>query len=273
MQAAVESAHSGAEALRNLGLRPAGGNHQSLKRWTAFYGIDTDHFDLNWAARHPTRRFQPLEELMVRGSNYSRGSLKRRLFAEGLKARACELCGQGEEWRGVRMSLILDHVNGDATDNRLDNLRILCPNCNATLDTHCGRGGRIERLPRDCVRCGIAFTPRSDEQRYCSRQCGVHARGTNDPKPHIRKVERPPYEQLKAELAASNYSAVGRRYGVSDNAVRKWMRWYEASAAREAAAARETAAREAAADRKTAARDPAAPKAPQAGGEDARRAA
>jgi transposase-like protein len=47
------------------------------------------------------------------------------------------------------------------------------------------------------------------------------------PRPETRKVERPPYDVLMAELAASNYSAVGRKYGVSDNAVRKWVRWYE----------------------------------------------
>ena len=43
-----------------------------------------------------------------------------------------------------------------------------------------------------------------------------------------RRVERPPYEQLMREIAETNWSAVGRKYGVSDNAVRKWVRWYEA---------------------------------------------
>ena len=49
--------------------------------------------------------------------------------------RRCELCGQTESWRGRTMALILDHVNGVPTDNRLENLRIVCPNCAATLDT------------------------------------------------------------------------------------------------------------------------------------------
>jgi transposase-like protein len=62
--------------------------------------------------------------------------------------------------------------------------------------------------------------------------CGRRSRGLRDPHPERRKVERPPYEQLVAELAESNWSAVARRYGVSDNAVRKWVQWYEADAER-----------------------------------------
>jgi len=59
------------------------------------------------------------------------------LYQEKLKNKVCELCGQDENWNGKKMSLILDHINGINNDNRLENLRIVCPNCNATLDTHC----------------------------------------------------------------------------------------------------------------------------------------
>lgn len=51
----------------------------------------------------------------------------------------CELCGQDEIWHGRRMSLILDHVNGVRDGNRIENLNIVCPNCAATLPTHCGK--------------------------------------------------------------------------------------------------------------------------------------
>jgi hypothetical protein len=89
---------------------------------------------------------------------------------EGYKERACDMCGQGEIWPGRQLSLILDHVNGVRDDNRLDNLRILCPNCAATLDTHCGRKNRLAL--RRCRRCGREFQPASESQRYCSRDCG-----------------------------------------------------------------------------------------------------
>ena len=107
----------------------------------------------------------------MRDSTYSRNALKRRLYKAGVKRRACELCGQGELWRGREMALILDHANGVATDNRLENLRIVCPNCAATLPTHCGRN--VDPVaPRECLRCGSAFRPRSSRQRYCSLECG-----------------------------------------------------------------------------------------------------
>jgi hypothetical protein len=178
----------------------------------------------------------PIEEVLVKNSTYNRGNLKRRLYSEGLKRRRCELCGQGESWQGRTMSLVLDHINGDGTDNRLENLRIVCPNCAATLDTHCGRN-----LPRErsCRACGASFAPINRTNFYCSQGCVGRARsrglvGSNRgrPFPERRKAKRPPYEQLLREIEETSFLAVGRKYGVSDNAVRKWIRWYENEAER-----------------------------------------
>ena len=165
----------------------------------------------------------------MNGSTVQRRTLKERLYDAGLKPRACELCGQGEEWQGKRMSLILDHVNGCSTDNRLENLRIVCPNCNATLDTHCGRNA-VTLTDRPCARCGVTFLPRYGTQRHCSRACGMRHDRRGRPLPGARRAERPPYEQLLAEVAALGWSGTGRKYGVSDNAIRKWVRAYERAA-------------------------------------------
>jgi hypothetical protein len=226
---AVANAPSIAAALRRLGLRAAGGNYQTLKKLIGFYGISTDHFDPYWALNGPQMHKRvPLEEILVEGSAYNRAKLKERLYQEGLKVRACELCGQGEKWRGRRMSLIIDHINGVGDDNRLENLRIVCPNCAATLETHCGRKNTVNRRPRACLHCGSTFIPKYDANRYCSRACGMRSQGPRDPHPERRKAERPPYEQVLTEIAELGYSGVGRRYGVSDDAVRKWVRWYRA---------------------------------------------
>jgi hypothetical protein len=227
---AVSASRSLSETLKRLGQRPAGGNFRTLRTWLDRWCITTDHFERFAGAGAGLRAFEarPLDELLIEGSTYSRQSLKRRLYSEGLKQRACEMCGQDELWNGRRMALILDHINGVANDNRIQNIRIVCPNCAATLDTHCGRN-RPHLTERPCSHCGTLFLPRSEENRYCSRECGVKwdrsvLRGL---RPSAHKTSWPPYEQLLGEISSIGFCAVGRRYGVSDNAVRKWVRAYE----------------------------------------------
>ncbi len=245
-RAAIGASKSWAESLRRLGLCSSGGAWRVLKKYAEIWEIPTEHFDPRArCGENLTRKQKPLSEVLVQGSSHSRQNIKRRLLAEGLKEPRCELCGQGEIWRGRPMSMILDHINGVRDDHRLENLQMVCPNCAATLDTHCGRRNRIERAKRQCLRCREEFVPRYASQRYCSRRCGVRwdragltrkrpgRRGV--PVARYRKVERPPYEKLLAEIAATSYLAVGRKYGVSDNAVRKWVRFYERQRAREAA--------------------------------------
>ena len=227
---AVAASFSYAEALRRLELCTTGGNRQTLRKWVARWDIETTHFDPDIARREGFRRpARPLEEILVENSTYSRNHLKDRLYAASLKQPICELCGQGELWRGRRMALILDHINGLRDDNRLENLRIVCPNCAATFDTHCGRKNRTDSDDRECLRCGASFRPKYPRQRYCSRACGMRsprpARGVSNPA--LRRVERLPHDQLLREIGQTSFAAVGRKFGVSDNANRKWVRHYE----------------------------------------------
>jgi hypothetical protein len=208
-----------------------------LRKYAGLWGISTDHFDPYAAVRgRGASARQPLEEILVEHSTYSRNHLKQRLYDEEVKQPVCELCGQGEIWRGRVMGLILDHVNGVSDDNRLSKLRIVCPNCAATLDTHCARKRRVIRVEQDCVRCGKSFRPRDGRQRYCSRECGTRWDRSGIPRLGARRVDRPPYAQLLREVNAIGYSATGRRYGVTDNAIRKWLKQYEHEAERADAA-------------------------------------
>lgn len=225
---AVAASLSWAETLRRLGYCPTGGNWRTLKKRTAALDISTSHFDPYAAARGPHRsRRIPLDQILVERSTYSRTNLKGRLYEAGLKERQCELCGVGELWRGKRMSLILDHANGVRDDNRLENLRMVCPNCAATFDTHCGRNGRDALDPRACLRCAVEFVPKYRQQRYCSRECGTRWDRRGIKLVRARKVDRPPRDQVLREVEELGYSAAGRKYGVTDNAVRKWLRAYE----------------------------------------------
>jgi hypothetical protein len=186
-------------------MRPAGGNHSLLRKYVdEIWRIPTGHFDAAGSSiRNLHRPPVPLAEVLVEGSTYSRGKLKERLFSEGLKERRCEQCDRGELWRGRPMSLILD---GPAM--------------------------------RECKRCGKQFTAKYRTHMYCSRTCGVRwDRASLRGQPHLgqRKVARPSYRQLLDEIEATGFVAVGCKYGVSDNAVRKWVRFYERQMEREAA--------------------------------------
>ena len=108
---------TGREALRRLGA--SGGRRQprgteAIGRARLRHSDESFRSATRTAGAHLQRQRIPLEQVLIEGSTYTRHSLKRRLYETGLKARACELCGQGEEWRGASMSLILDHINGVA---------------------------------------------------------------------------------------------------------------------------------------------------------------
>ena len=83
------------------------------------------------------------------------------------------------------MSLILDHINGIPDDNRLENLRIVCPNCAATLDTHCGRKNRLPRERRmlPSVRGGRSFAKYDEPPLLLSACCRTHSKGPREPEP------------------------------------------------------------------------------------------
>lgn len=196
------------EVLIKMNLRTAGGNYKVLHKYIEKYEIDTSHFSKRIEIYKKTlglynlQRKKQLSEILIENSDYSRTSLKERLYKEGLKKRECELCGQGELWEGKKMSLILDHINGVHNDNRLINLRIVCPNCNATLDTHCGKHNRKKEKP-------------------------IKIKTQQKPKIITRKFKRPSLQQLQNEVAEFGYSGTGRKYGVSDNSIRKWIKSYE----------------------------------------------
>ena len=184
-----------------MNLRSAGGNFNTLRKYIEKFELDTSHFIKNYEMMVSINKKIPLEDVLIEKSTYARNSLKDRLYSEGLKERKCELCGQDEEWQGKKMSLILDHKNGIHNDNRLENLRIVCPNCNATLDTHCGKN--IKKDIKVKINNRIEYNVKR------------------------RTVERPSLDELKKEIELLGLEGTGRKYNVTGNSIKKWVKTYE----------------------------------------------
>ena len=201
--------------LRHWGMENKGSNGRTLKERIEYEGLSVSHIYENHRIGKPQiDSATPLDEIMVEDSTYSRGCLKRRLLKVGMLKDKCVICGQENSWNDNKLVLVLDHINGKSNDHRLENLRLLCPNCNSQQDTFAGR--KNKKPPTKCPQCDGAMQRKSKLCIYCSNRKA---------KPERRKVKsRPSKELLEAQVKETSYCAVGRKYGVSDNAIRKWIK-------------------------------------------------
>jgi hypothetical protein len=139
---AVRESTSIAGVLRTLGVTISGWYYLRVHRQVARDGPDTSHWLGKGHLRGRTHTFSksmPLDTILVQCSTYAdTGQLKRRLIRSGLLRDVCAACGV-TEWQGRKLVLQLDHVNGIGDDHRLENLRLLCPNCHSQTETYCGR--------------------------------------------------------------------------------------------------------------------------------------
>lgn len=143
---AVKQSKSYRNVIKLLGLVPAGGNYVQVQYRIKSLGLNTSHFTgMGWSKglRYHNSALLPLESLLVVGSRTSSFKLKKRLIEVGLKKAACELCGWAERSVDGRIPVELDHINGNHFDNRLENLRVLCPNCHSLQLTHRGKNKKV----------------------------------------------------------------------------------------------------------------------------------
>lgn len=136
------------DILLDMGLSSRSGNYTTLKGKIEQYKIDTSHFDPVKAGQiKKIERGEgpiPLNEILEgKHPTYKTYHLKKRLLDSGIKQPVCEECGLKGIWNGKPIQHELDHINGVSTDHRLENLRLLCPNCHSQTPTFKGKNRRI----------------------------------------------------------------------------------------------------------------------------------
>lgn len=147
---AVKDSYSIRMVIKKLGLVPAGGNYDQVNRYISELGVSTDHFTgMGWNTgdrKVTVTPAIPLDMVLTTGSVVQSYKLKKRLFDAGLKEPKCELCGWSEMSLDGRIPVELDHINGIHSDNTIENLRILCPNCHSLQLTHRGRNKKTRLI-------------------------------------------------------------------------------------------------------------------------------
>lgn len=199
-------------------------------------GIDFSHVDEKYER---SKNCIPLSEILVVDSTYNcMPLLRKRLQKELGWEHKCVMCNN-TEWNKQPIPIQIDHINGEHFDNRIENLRFLCPNCHAQTDTYCGKNMQVckdnklknedrkntpsvkEIKPKNiCVDCSKEVKSNSTRCKDCDEKQRINR----------RKVERPSYDQLQADLQQMSMVKVGKKYGVSDNCIRKWVRQYAKNA-------------------------------------------
>ena len=142
LKEAVKNSKSIRQVLKCLNLRMAGGNYAQINKYIKKYKISTVHFTGRAWNKGMTGIGKPRIELagiLKKNVYFQSYKLKKRLFEAGMKSQRCEECGWHKKSADGRIPLELDHVNGDNRDNRIENLRVLCPNCHSLKATHRGR--------------------------------------------------------------------------------------------------------------------------------------
>jgi len=216
---AVENSFNWTQVIRLLGLRPAGGTHKNIQRKVEKLGIDVSHFKMGLPLREKYKI--SIKDLLKSNVCIRSSHLKKRIIKEGVLEYRCSVCSQGPVWNGKPMVLELDHIDGDIYNNKIENLRIICLHCHSQTSTFRRKKivkSKVEKIY--CKKCGKEIS-KSSIHKMCSSCFNKNRKHSIG----CRKVKnRPSVDVLVKEVIEMGYTGTGRKYGVSDNSIRKWIK-------------------------------------------------
>ena len=203
----VNQSFSMKEVIDKLGYSThSGSNNVTVKQRLEKYDIDYSHF------KSQGKTIRNEDNIFIKDSTASQATLRRWYVKGNYTPYECSICGLPPEWNGKELTLILDHINGSNHDNRLENLRWVCPNCNQQLETTGYKKNRAKTVLQKknyCCDCGVEISKNATRCNSCA----------NKQKVQDVIISR---DELKNLIRTKSFSEIGRLYNVSDNAVRKW---------------------------------------------------
>lgn len=202
--------------------------HKFLKGKIIEFGLDTSHWlgvRTNCGIHHKGG-YQKLssDQILILDRNKGRKehiSILRRALLDTGKDEKCE-CGLGSTWKGKKLQLQVDHINGNPIDNREENIRFICPNCHSQTENFSGNKNKKPakfkkkkvKKNKYCIDCGKQCSNRANRCKDCSQTNALS----------ICKINWPSNEELAKLVRTTNYSVVARKLGVSNTAVKKRLR-------------------------------------------------
>lgn len=136
----VNTSKSYREVCRKIGISESGNGYKTIKKYIELHNITTEHFLSREEHLLKLKQIKTidLKDILIENSSYSNNTnLKRKLLKANLLKYECVKCINKGEWNNRQLILQLDHINGNRKDNRIKNLRFLCPNCHSQTSTFC----------------------------------------------------------------------------------------------------------------------------------------
>ena len=135
-------------------------SRSTIRYWLEKYNLRTSYDNKNVKGSLKKEDFIRIY-LIEKSVDYRKNQqIKSLLFKFDLKTNKCEKCGLKDKWQGQKINLQLDHIDGNWKNNKLENLRILCPNCHSQTDTFCKNKTIAKKITR-CVDCDKVISNKS----------------------------------------------------------------------------------------------------------------